>query len=266
VQLPALCRAAESATQAITIKDDVILLHPGTTLSKPDRKKLNEILSKFDKSLYKIEHYKDGKVTRTLGQLSDALIDKTIAAEATEAKAGGNSHATLQIIAAATSEQIYVSTAQEAPGANPSASTNPQRIQTPTPTATPPQNANPGASTNPQRIQTPTPTATPPPNANPGASTNPQRIQTPTPTATPPPNANPGASTNPQRIQTPTPTATPPPNAIPSGSTNPQTARTPIPGASTNPQHQAGAPAAGEKASRELIERLKPILEKYSKK
>jgi hypothetical protein len=218
VQLSALCLGAESATQAITIKDDVILLHPGTTLSKPDRKKLNEILSKFDKSLYKIEHYKDGKVTRTLGQLSDALIDKTIAAEATEAKARGNSHATLQIIAAATSEQIYASTAQEAPGANPSASTNPQRIQTPTPTATPP------------------------------------------------PNASPGASTNPQRIQTPTPTATPPPNAIPSGSTNPQTARTPIPGASTNPQHQAGAPAAGEKASRELIERLKPILEKYSKK
>jgi hypothetical protein len=218
VQLSALCLGAESATQAITIKDDVILLHPGTTLSKPDRKKLNEILSKFDKSLYKIEHYKDGKVTRTLGQLSDALIDKTIAAEATEAKARGNSHATLQIIAAATSEQIYASTAQEAPGANPSASTNPQRIQTPTPTATPP------------------------------------------------PNASPGASTNPQRIQTPTPTATPPPNAIPSGSTNPQTARTPIPGASTNPQHQAGAPAVGEKASRELIERLKPILEKYSKK
>lgn len=240
VQLPALCLAAESGTQAVTIKDDVILLHPGTKLSKPDRKKLNEILSKFDKSLYKVEHLKDGKVTRTLGQLSDALIDKTIAAEAAEAKASGNSHATLQIIAAAASEQIYVTNAQEVPGASPSASTNPQRIQ-------------------------PTPTPTPPPNAAPSASTNPQRIQGPTPTATPPPNAMPSASTNPQRIQ-PTPTATPPPNAIPSASTNPQRVRTPIPSASTNPQHQAGAPAAGEKASRELIERLKPILEKYSSK
>src|ERR1043166_647031 len=241
VQLPALCLAAESGTQAVTIKDDVILLHPGTKLSKTDRKKLNEILSKFDKSLYKVEHYKDGKLTRTLGQLSDALIDKTIPAEAAEAKASGYSHATLQIIAAAASEQIYVTNAQEVPGANPSASTNPKRIQTPTPTATPPPNANPGASTNPQRIQTPTPTATPPPNAAPSASTNPQRIQ-------------------------PTPTATPPPNAIPSASTNPQRVRTAIPSASTNPQHQAGAPAAGEKASRELIERLKPILEKYSTK
>jgi hypothetical protein len=52
---------------------------------------------------------------------------------------------------------------------------------------------------------------------------------------------------------------------MPSASTNPQRIqRSPIPGASTNPQHPGAA--VGEKASRELIERLKPILEKYSKK
>jgi hypothetical protein len=244
-QLPALMNAAKpgrkatatqaTATQAtVTIEDNMILLHPGTKLTKPDRQELNQILRTYNKSLFKVETYKDGKVTRTQGQLSEALIDKTIAAEATQAKASGNSHLTMQIIAAATSEQLV---AEQASGPIPSASTNPQRIQSPTPTATPPPNAAPSASTNPQRVQNPTPTATPPPNAEPSASTNPQRIQTPTPTATPPPNA----PTNPQRIP-----------------------RTPIPGASTNPERHTAA--VGEKASHELIERLKPILEKYSKK
>ena len=176
--------------ETVTIQGDIILLHPGTKLTKPDRQALNQILSTYHKSLFRVETYKDGKVTRTQGQLSEALIDKTIAAEAAQAKASGNSHVTLQIIAATTSEQLVT---EQAPAASPSASTNPQRIQGPTPTATPPPNAMPSASTNPQRSQT-----------------------------------------------------------------------SPIPGASTNPEHQAGA--VGEKASRELIERLKPILEKYTKK
>jgi hypothetical protein len=234
-QLPALMDAAKSERhETVTIEDNVILLHPGTKLTKPDRQAFNQILGTYNKSLFKVETYKDGKVTRTQGQLSEALIDKTIAAEAAQAKASGNSHLTMQIIAAATSEQLV---AEQASAPIPSASTNPQRIQNPTPTATPPPNAEPSASTNPQRIQSPTPTATPPPNAEPSASTNPQRIKSPTPTATPPPNA----PTNPQRIP-----------------------RTPIPGASTNPERHTAA--VGEKASRELIERLKPILEKYSKK
>ena len=214
-QLPLLMNGAKPARhETVTIQGDIILLHPGTKLTKPDRQALNQILSTYHKSLFRVETYKDGKVTRTQGQLSEALIDKTIAAEAAQAKASGNSHVTLQIIAATTSEQLVT---EQAPAASPSASTNPQRIQGPTPTATPPPNAEPSSSTNPQRIQGPTPTSTPPPNAMPSASTNPQRSQT-----------------------------------------------SPIPGASTNPEHQAGA--VGEKASRELIERLKPILEKYTKK
>src|ERR1043166_9180916 len=81
-QLPALMNAAKPATHAtVTIEDNVILLHPGTKLTKPDRQALNQILSTYNKSLFRLEIYKDGKVTRTQGQLSEALIDKTIAAD-----------------------------------------------------------------------------------------------------------------------------------------------------------------------------------------
>jgi hypothetical protein len=195
-QMPAVCDAAAPPTETVTIKDDVVLIHPGTEFSKADRKALNDILSKYDKSLYKIEIYKDGKVTRTQGKLSDVLIDKALAAEATDAKAKGNSNRTLQIIAATSSQQLLAGTTggEQAPGAIPSASTNPQRILGGTPT--------------------------PAPNAIPSASTNPQRIPRGTPTPAP------GAPTHPQR-----PTA-----------------------------------AAGDKTAQELIERLKPILEKYSSK
>ena len=174
---------ATPATQAVTIEKDVILIHPGTKLSKPDQKELNRILARYDKSLYKIETYKKGQVIMTQGELSDMLIDKTIASEAASAKASGGSHRTLQIIAATTSQQLL------------------------------------GTTTNPQHT--------------PGTTTNPQ--------------GSPSATTNPQ--------------TSPSATTNPQT----TPSATTNPQHHSPSPV-GEKASRELIERLKPILEKYSKK
>ena len=192
-QFPSYCDAAAPPSQAVTIENDRILIHSGTKLSKPDQKALNQILAKYDKSLYKIETYKNGHVIRTQGQLSDMLIDKTIASEAADAKASGNSNRTLQIIAATTSQRLL------------GATTNPQ--------------SSPGTTTNPQ--------------SSPGTTTNPQ--------------SSPGATTNPQ--------------SSPGTTTNPQSS----PGTTTNPQHHSPSPV-GEKASRELIERLKPILEKYSKK
>lgn len=172
-------------TQEVTIEKDGILIHPGAKISKSDQNALNDILTKYNKSLYKIETYKNGKLKKTQGQLSDVYIDKTIASEAADAKATGVSDRTLQIITPANPQQ--------APGAT----TNPQQ--------------SPGNTTNPQR--------------SPGATTNPQQT--------------PGATTNPQQS----------------------------PGATTNPQQATQSPSpANERASRELIERLKPILEKYSKK
>lgn|GEM_PF-2128376 len=200
LQLPALCLGASDLSQTVEIKEKVIILHPSTKLIKPDRQALNKILATYDKSLFKIVTYRGGKIVRTQGQLNDALIDKTIASEVGQTKAKGNSHLTLQIIAAAGTEQLFAAAAaaQSPPGPQPGATTNPQ-------------------------------TTAP----LPGATTNPQQAR---------PEASPGATTNPQQAK---------PEAIPSATTNPQQTRT---------------RASGEQAARELIEKLKPILQKYSKK
>ena len=190
-QFVALCCAA-GPKGTVVIKDDVILIHPGTKLTEADRKDLNDTLSSYDKSLYKIETYKGGRLTRTMGQLSDVLVDQALVSEAADAAAKGESSRTLQVIAATMSQRLVGTT------------TNPQQT--------------PGTTTNPQ--------------TTPGTTTNPQQT--------------PGGTTNPQRV---------PSGTIPPG---------PSPGATTNPQ-QHNPPAIGEKAARELIERLKPILEKYSK-
>jgi hypothetical protein len=115
--------------------------------------------------------YKDGKLKRTQGTLSDVNLDQVIGSELTASQAKGESIRTMQF-------------------------TNPQH-QPRTITSTQPV---PGASTNPQRA--------------PGMTISTQPV--------------PGASTHPQQA----------------------------PGETVNPQH----------AARELIERLKPILEKYSRK
>jgi hypothetical protein len=250
---PTHCYAEATPHKTVTIENEVILLHPGTRLTKPDQKALNQILARYDKSLYKVETYKKGNVIRTQGELSDMLIDKTLAADAADAKAKGYSNRTLQIIAATTSQRLLGTTTN--PQQTPGTTTNPQNIQQTPGTTTNPQNIQqtPGTTTNPQNIQQ-TPGATTNPQniqQTPGATTNPQNIQ-----------QTPGATTNPQNIQQ-TPGATTNPQNIqqtPGATTNPQTS----PSATTNPQRQSPSPV-GEKASRELIERLKPILEKYSK-
>jgi hypothetical protein len=173
----------------VAIEENGIILHPGTQLSKTDAQAFNEVLKKYDKSLYKIDIYKNGQKKKSLGQLSDVCLDRTVVAEA--AQATGSSNRTLQVIAA----------------------TNPQR--TPSSAVNPVQT--PGSTVNP--IQTP------------GSAVNP--VQTP-------------SSVNPVRV----PSSTVNPVRTPSSSTNPQ--QTPC--------------VSDEKAAKELIERLKPILEKYTKK
>ncbi len=182
---------AEEKGGKVTIEEKGIILHPGTKISQTDAKALNEVLKKYDKSLYRIDIYKKGQKKKSQGQLSDVCLDRTVVAEAEAAT--GNSNRTLQVIAA----------------------TNPQR--------------SPGSTVNP--VRTPS-----------GSTVNPVR----TPDSTVNPVRSPSATTNPQHT--------------PSATTNPQQ----TPGSPTNPQQSPCAP--DEKAAKELIERLKPILEKYSKK
>jgi hypothetical protein len=82
----------------VTIERDNIVIHPGAKISKEDEKALNDILKKYDKSLYKVETYKGGKVAKQQGQLSDVAIDKQVESELNAAKAQGVSDKTVQFV------------------------------------------------------------------------------------------------------------------------------------------------------------------------
>jgi radical SAM superfamily enzyme YgiQ (UPF0313 family) len=84
-----------------------IVLHPGTKLSKEDEEKLDAILKKYDKRLYRIETYENGKVVKTRGTmvneekndkgLLDVYIDKSARAEINKSTLAGISWDTLSI-------------------------------------------------------------------------------------------------------------------------------------------------------------------------
>jgi hypothetical protein len=203
VSIFAMLAFAQNKTGKVTIGQNVIILHPGTKLSRPDQKALNAVLKKYDKSLYKIDNYQNGEKKTSQGQLSDVCLDRAVVAEVAAAK--GNSNRTLQVIAA----------------------TNPQRGT--------------GSTTNPQR--------------SPGSPTNP--LTSPSPGSPTNPLSSPGSPTNP--LTSPSPGSPTNPLSSPGSSTNPLTSPPP-----TNPLSQKPC-VSDEKAAKELIERLKPILEKYSK-
>jgi len=54
---------------------------PGTEVSKEDQAALSRILNQYDKSLYRISTYDNGKLTNTQGTMSDVITDKKLAAE-----------------------------------------------------------------------------------------------------------------------------------------------------------------------------------------
>jgi hypothetical protein len=74
---------AQAKQGGVTIENQSITIHPGTKLSKADETALNNVLSKYDKKLYRVETYKDGKLVKTVGELK---LDKETASEVTNAK------------------------------------------------------------------------------------------------------------------------------------------------------------------------------------
>jgi hypothetical protein len=76
-------------TGTVTIQKEEIIVHAGTKISKSDEKAFNDVLRKYDKKLYRIETYQDGKLTKTQGALSSVYVEKTVASEAASAKSRG---------------------------------------------------------------------------------------------------------------------------------------------------------------------------------
>ena len=54
---------------------------PGTEVSKEDQAALSRILSQYDKSLYRISTYENGKLTKTQGTMRDVITDKKLASQ-----------------------------------------------------------------------------------------------------------------------------------------------------------------------------------------
>ncbi len=124
---------AQGKSGKVEITNDFIVVHPGTKLSKADAKALDDVLKKFDKSLYKIQVYKDGQVTQTMGTLSDMQIDQKASADLADAKSKGQSERAIQVIAPP--QKGMVVNPQKGVAVNPQTGTTPM---SPTPSASPP--------------------------------------------------------------------------------------------------------------------------------
>jgi len=233
--------AEEKSGQAgkTEIKDDFIVVHPGTKLSKADAMALNDVLKQYDKSLYKIKIYKNGKVTKTMGTLNDMYIDQKTVADFNEAKKAGQSERAIQLIAPSAGPQkgAAVNPIQGSP--SPGVAVNPHQ-GSPTPgIAVNPQKSGPMPS-GPQMPGSPTPSGPQMPTSP--APSGPQMPTSPAPSG-------------PQMPSSPTPSGPHMPGSpVPSG---PQKS----PSSPVNPQKSSAA----DKQTAEFMERLKPILEKYSK-
>lgn len=71
---------------------------PGTAISATDHAAMNKILNKYEKSLYRIDTYEDGKRTRKQGTLTDVVTDKKLASQiATNLKKPGFTHYVVQV-------------------------------------------------------------------------------------------------------------------------------------------------------------------------
>jgi hypothetical protein len=91
-------KAPAGANNNVVIKADTIVI-PGTQISKSDQEAMNRILNKYDKSLYRLDTYENGKRTRSQGKLTDVVTDKKLASEiAANTKKAGFTQNAVQII------------------------------------------------------------------------------------------------------------------------------------------------------------------------
>ncbi len=87
--------AEEKDTGGVTIKKDATIMHPGTKLSKDDEKALNDVLKKYDKKLYLVEKFQEGKLKKSVGELK---IDTQLESEVAKAKMMGITDSTVNFV------------------------------------------------------------------------------------------------------------------------------------------------------------------------
>jgi hypothetical protein len=68
----------------VVIENDRIVLN-AVTLSQSDEAAFNRILKQYDKSLYRVETYEKGRLTKTRGRLGEMQIQNEVASKAVDA-------------------------------------------------------------------------------------------------------------------------------------------------------------------------------------
>jgi hypothetical protein len=82
----------------VMIAEEGVIIPLKAKVSKDDCTKMNQILQKYDKSLYKIEMYVKGESKHSRGTLSELCLDKRVYAQLTkDAQNSGLSDCTMQI-------------------------------------------------------------------------------------------------------------------------------------------------------------------------
>jgi hypothetical protein len=71
--------SGDTTHNAYVDKGGIVL--PGTEVSKEDQASLSRILDRYDKSLYRISTYENGKLAKTQGTMSDVITDKKLASQ-----------------------------------------------------------------------------------------------------------------------------------------------------------------------------------------
>ena len=123
IAVPAI--AEEKLGNVVVTEDSIVL--PGTELSKPDYQAMNKILKQYDKSLYVIKSYENGRLTKTRGKLTDVVTDKELASEmANNVKKKGFTYVAVQVAGgnAANPQQVSPSGSPVGGGG-----TNPQKAE-----------------------------------------------------------------------------------------------------------------------------------------
>jgi len=139
-------KTPNDTTHNVVIRKSSILI-PGTEISKADHDAMNRILRKYDKALYRIQTYENGRLKRTQGKLEDVVTDKTLASDiAINVKKKGFTQDAMRIGVASESEKSGGTTT---PLKSPAPSTPPP---TPTPSG-PHPSASPGGTTTPLQSQ-----------------------------------------------------------------------------------------------------------------
>ena len=87
---------AQKPRAGVSIHETSVKIHPGTKISGDDQKKLDDVLKKFDGSLYKIRRYDRGRLVKEQGSLADVRIDQTLLAGTNRAVKEGISEFALQ--------------------------------------------------------------------------------------------------------------------------------------------------------------------------